>query len=152
MRKLALTLLAASTVLVLAGCTAAPNTQSAPDTAAPAELPEWLVGPAEEEYSGLVLVSEGIDEAGENLIYSARNNDDEQCIVVAAPPSEDGNGDDWFLSSACGPPVIFKRDGAMLIFGGSGGRSGGAHLLPPGFDKPLETGWTRVSPQLAIKD
>ncbi|MBH0117298.1 hypothetical protein I6E52_10630 [Salinibacterium sp. NG253] len=151
MRKLALALLAASTALILAGCTASANPEFAPTNAAPAQLPEWVVGVAAEEYSDLTLVSEGIDEVGENLIYSGHDSEDNVCIVVAVPPTGGGDGDDWLLSAGCGPAAIFAENGAMVSYRG-GGRSGGAHLLPPGFDKPLEAGWSRVSPQLAIRD
>lgn len=151
MRKLALTLFAASTALALAGCTASANPEFASTSASPVELPEWVVGGAEEEYSDLVLVSEGIEEAGDNLIYFGRDSEDNVCVVVAVPPTGGGDRDNWFLSAGCGPASRFAENGAMVSYSG-GGRGGGAHLLPPDFDKPLEAGWVRVSPQLAIRN
>lgn len=152
MRKLALALLAAGAALTLAGCTATADPQFAPSSGPPAELPDWVSEDFADDYSDLTLVSEGIAEAGDDLIHSARDNKDKVCVVVLTPPTDGGNGDDWFASAGCGPPAIFAENGAMVSYSGTGGRSGGAHLLPPGFNKPLKAGWTRVSPQLAIRD
>jgi len=152
MRKLALTILAAGAALTLAGCTASADPQFASPSGSPAEFPDWVSEDLADEYSDLTLVSEGIAEAGDDLIYSARDNKDNVCVVVVTPPTDGGNGDDWFASAGCGPTAIFAERGAMVSYSGTGGRSGGAHLLPPGFDEPLEAGWSRVSPQLAIRD
>ncbi|MBH0099868.1 hypothetical protein I6E68_12060 [Salinibacterium sp. NSLL150] len=151
MRKLALILLAASAVLVLAGCTASANPEFAPASGSPAEFPEWVREDFTNEYSDLTLVSEDTEEVDQDLIYSARNTKDFVCVVIATPPTGGGDGDDWFLSAGCVPPSRFAENGAMVSYGG-GGRSGGAHLFPTGFNIPLDAGWVRVSPQLAIKD
>lgn len=149
MRKRALALLAGSTALALAGCVAAPP---APTPTVRVVLPEWLAGSSVDDLSDLVLLSEGVEDSGDDLVYSGRDAEGAVCIAVASPPAESGTGDDWFLSSGCVSLSRFADYGAMVSYSGTGGRSGGAHLLPPGFDKPLEAGWTRVSPQLAIRD
>lgn len=82
--------------------------------------------------------------------YASRDENDNWCVIAIDAPSATGNGDDWGASSSCVPPATFASNGAMVSYSG-GGRSGGAHFLPPGYHEQLEAGWVRVSPQLAVK-
>ncbi|MGV8858921.1 hypothetical protein [Rhodoglobus sp.] len=146
MRKQVATIVAIGAALTLAGCVTPPE-QQADTVVGDAEIPEWLGDSLDLPSSDLVFLGE--DDG--MTVYASRDEDGNRCVIAILAPSSTGNGDDGSASTSCVPPVIFAKEGAMLTVGG-GGHSGGAHFLPPGFNKQLQPGWVRVSPQLALRD
>jgi hypothetical protein len=138
-------ILAIGATLALAGCVASPELQL-DGSAEDAEFPEWI-----DDSSGLPSIDLTLlGEVGELTAYASRDDDNDWCVIAVLSPSPEGNGDDWSASASCVPPAVFATNGAIVSVGG-GGHSGGAHLLPPGYNKPLGVGWVRVSAQLAVK-
>ncbi|MBH0130899.1 hypothetical protein [Salinibacterium sp. NK8237] len=149
MPKLALTALTACAALVLTGCVAAPDVTPTPTNELLAELPDWAGGSFEKGFTDYVLVSAGVTELGEKLVYSAQTDEGEQCIIALAPPPRDDADSDAFSLAVCSPAEQFAEDGIVGGFGSI--NSASVHLMPPDYTKPLKPGWTRVNAELAIK-
>jgi len=143
MRTPVVAIIAIGCALTLSGCVTSADALSGVAGEA-AEYPEWLDESLNLPTAELTLLRDD----GEMIAYASRD-DDNWCVVAVLAPSPSGNGDDWGASASCVPLAIFADRGAIVSFSMSG-RSGGAHLLPPGYNKPLKAGWIRVSPQLAV--
>ncbi|WP_010205509.1 hypothetical protein [Salinibacterium sp. PAMC 21357] len=135
----------AALTIVLAGCVTSTELQS-DGSVEDAEFPEWLDDDGMLPSIDLTLLGE----EGEMTAYSSRDDEDNWCVIAVLSPSPEEHGYGWSASHVCVPPEAFATEGAAVSVGG-GGRSGGAHLLPPGYSEPLEAGWVQVSPRLAVK-
>ncbi|QYH34552.1 hypothetical protein [Salinibacterium sp. M195] len=145
MRISIVVVLAVGAALTLAGCVASTELQ-ADAVVEDAEIPEWLHDSLDVPSSELVFLGE----EDEMTVYASLDKDGNQCVIAILAPSSTSNGDDGATSTSCTSPLDFASDGARVTVGG-GGHSGSAHFLPPGYSEPLEPGWVRVNPQLAVK-